>query len=563
MKSFGESGQSEYVSTGKDGGTPAASGRSVLERSAGARGSAGSARLVHQPSESRQQNSPRQVVQRRRLQTLMQEPQGVKSVRASASGHLPDNLKSGIESLSGLSMDAVQVHYNSAKPAQLNALAYAQGNEIHLGPNQEQHLPHEAWHVVQQKQGRVKPTVQTKSGVGVNDDKGLEREADVMGQRALSTIDRSTSKKRPTQLRSNSPPSNAAGTPVIQCLMTSAQLAATYGVGAAADPFIVAISQTLDQFHADSAPLIPLPGRRQAFSDRRLRQLDQIEHSVYTWLDQNRAAATGAGHRGTFEGLMDEIQEAHRTHIDYIHDHDLSLWTPDRAGLGAAAAGQLDADWDSLRNRTGNMAITDTSPAFGDGEHPAHRHGTFHGEMRAIHARLLSRPQGRALMRQLLAGTGAIGAGGVAAGNQVSIQPYHPEMGMPGAEANATHQASALATVGVGGGYGAPTGANSASLVGMEAGMRDSANTNPDAMGAAANLASPAFIVYAHEMIHALHNLQGDNRRNISVASYAAGGIHHGWSNEEERTTISSALGISENAMRAEHGLLTPRVGHF
>ena len=65
---------------------------------------------------------------------------------------LPDNLKSGIENLSGMSMDGVKVHYNSEKPAQLNALAYAQGTDIHVGPGQEQHLPHEAWHVVQQGQ---------------------------------------------------------------------------------------------------------------------------------------------------------------------------------------------------------------------------------------------------------------------------------------------------------------------------------------------------------------------------------------------------------------------------
>ena len=39
---------------------------------------------------------------------------------------LPDNLKQGIENLSGMSMDNVKVHYNSSKPAQLNALAYAQ-----------------------------------------------------------------------------------------------------------------------------------------------------------------------------------------------------------------------------------------------------------------------------------------------------------------------------------------------------------------------------------------------------------------------------------------------------
>jgi hypothetical protein len=71
--------------------------------------------------------------------------------RANNTG-LPDHLKSGIESLSGLSMDHVRVHYNSSQPAQLNALAYAQGSDNHLAPGQERHLPHEAWHVVQQAQ---------------------------------------------------------------------------------------------------------------------------------------------------------------------------------------------------------------------------------------------------------------------------------------------------------------------------------------------------------------------------------------------------------------------------
>jgi hypothetical protein len=97
---------------------------------------------------------------------------------------LPDNLKSGIENLSGYSMDNVKVHYNSDKPAQLQAHAYAQGNDIHIASGQEKHLPHEAWHVVQQKQGRVKPTMQLKCNVNVNDDAGLEKEADVMGDRA-------------------------------------------------------------------------------------------------------------------------------------------------------------------------------------------------------------------------------------------------------------------------------------------------------------------------------------------------------------------------------------------
>ena len=81
-------------------------------------------------------------------------------------------------------MSDVTVHKNSDKPAQLNAHAYAQGTDIHLGPGQEKHLPHEAWHVAQQKQGRVEPTKQFKGEIPINDDEGLEQEADEMGKKA-------------------------------------------------------------------------------------------------------------------------------------------------------------------------------------------------------------------------------------------------------------------------------------------------------------------------------------------------------------------------------------------
>lgn len=106
--------------------------------------------------------------------------------RAENNTGLPDSLKTGVESLSGYSLNDVSVHYNSQKPAQLNAHAYAQGTDIHVAPGQEKHLPHEAWHVVQQKQGRVKPTMQMKGNVNINDDVGLEKEADVMASIAIS-----------------------------------------------------------------------------------------------------------------------------------------------------------------------------------------------------------------------------------------------------------------------------------------------------------------------------------------------------------------------------------------
>lgn len=132
-------------------------------------------------------NSPR-AKQTAQLQTMMDnhstQQQNPVQKKENNTG-LPDNLKAGMENLSGMSLDDVKVHYNSDKPAQVQAHAYARGTDIHLGPGQEKHLPHEAWHVVQQKQGRVKPTMQMKGGVNINNDILLEKEADVMGNRAI------------------------------------------------------------------------------------------------------------------------------------------------------------------------------------------------------------------------------------------------------------------------------------------------------------------------------------------------------------------------------------------
>lgn len=104
---------------------------------------------------------------------------------ATSPGGLPLQLKRGLEQLSGLDMNDVKVHRNSSKPAQLSAHAYAQGSNIHLGPGQDKHLAHEAWHVVQQKQGKVQPTTQSANGTMVNDSPALEKEADIMGAKAV------------------------------------------------------------------------------------------------------------------------------------------------------------------------------------------------------------------------------------------------------------------------------------------------------------------------------------------------------------------------------------------
>ena len=116
---------------------------------------------------------------------------------------MSDQLKAGVEDLSGISMDDVKVHYNSPKPFEIGALAYTSGTDIHIGPKQEKHLAHEAWHVVQQKQGRVSANAQLK-GFGLNDSQALEQEADVMGEKASTYSQRESTQHLQTKTIQNS-----------------------------------------------------------------------------------------------------------------------------------------------------------------------------------------------------------------------------------------------------------------------------------------------------------------------------------------------------------------------
>ena len=104
---------------------------------------------------------------------------------------LPSHVQAKMENGLGADFSGVNIHENSEKVTQLGALAYAKGNDIYLAPGQYQPeskkgqalLGHELQHVVQQREGRVKPTSK-RNGLGVNTDHGLEREADIKGKAA-------------------------------------------------------------------------------------------------------------------------------------------------------------------------------------------------------------------------------------------------------------------------------------------------------------------------------------------------------------------------------------------
>ena len=104
---------------------------------------------------------------------------------AEDSGALPRGLRGRIEGMSGLSLGDVRVHRGSPEPARMGAFAVTQGNNIHVETGQDEHLAHEAWHVVQQKQGRV-PASGEIGGQPLNHSAALESEADAMAERVKS-----------------------------------------------------------------------------------------------------------------------------------------------------------------------------------------------------------------------------------------------------------------------------------------------------------------------------------------------------------------------------------------
>lgn len=104
---------------------------------------------------------------------------------------LPEETRQRMESGFGTDFADVRTHVGSEAPS-IGALAYTRGSNIHFAPGQynpsssggQKLLAHELTHVVQQRAGRV--PVPSGPGLPINDSPALEREADVLGNKALS-----------------------------------------------------------------------------------------------------------------------------------------------------------------------------------------------------------------------------------------------------------------------------------------------------------------------------------------------------------------------------------------
>ncbi len=107
---------------------------------------------------------------------------------------LPEDLQENMENSFGQDFTNVHIQKHSQVAVDLNARAFTKGDLVHFAPGEfnpdsvkgQNLIGHEFTHVAQQRNGVVKPTSRTGKGLILNDDKELEREADIFGKKAVN-----------------------------------------------------------------------------------------------------------------------------------------------------------------------------------------------------------------------------------------------------------------------------------------------------------------------------------------------------------------------------------------
>jgi hypothetical protein len=356
--------------------------------------------------------------------------------------------------------------------------------------------------------------------------------------------------------------------------------------------------------------------KRQADADKRSQELHEQEHRAYRRLDEIKGGKQHAEERQRLLRQLDGIQRAHSDHVQHLHENDLELWTPDRDRLSPANRRNLSQAWDELRHGTG-LIKTPTGPgteAINKDLRAVHARLLSGAQGRSLLYQLLDREgpatgsevqilprdpiqpgeraRNRAAHRQIeqiepqlaraqqeltrimdAEGLGSMRDAATHAwqdpANQARAQqlaqqsrdlsdrltPLRPQAN-PRAAAEAGPEEGGLEASNYTA-AGAP-GAGAGSVVNLMSGIRDSEYLNRDPEGR--YIPAPAFVIYGHELIHALHNKRGRNSSGVDRDQYQQRPLDR-WSDREEHNTIAGA-GISENALRAEHGL-TQRGSHF
>lgn len=424
---------------------------------------------------------------------------------------LPYRLRTGVEALSGVSMDSVRVHYNSSRPSRLGALAFAQGSSIYLTRGQERHLPHEAWHVAQQRQGRV-PTRLRMAGLPINADRALEREASRMGAAAERVA----------------PPEATVDLAPAPDLSPAAQAEAPiqgWWPFSTPDPHALPPALTADIAALQRALASAGPAQRAdpAWYSAQQDRLHVIEQGAHAWARTHGHLATDA-QRTAMAAHLGNLEDHHRALIGVQRANNHPLWLP--AGVTRKQAQRARRVWRDVQANDGNLQINSPDDAFRD-------------TALAGIAKLLETQHGRTMLTAL----NRVNHGGNP--KQVRISGdwsgkfakagRPPRAGSWATPLNAGTQAEEQGGAGIGSYVQVDTADRR--LVTGEHGDR--------------GIPMPLYVTLGHELGHALHNMRGQKRIAWPIGHVLTPAEVSLWNNPEEYANIRN----NENAIRDQHGL--------
>ena len=120
--------------------------------------------------------------------------EGPKPFAPSGGSKMPEDVKGKMEGAMGADFSSVKIETNSKQAQEMGALAFAQGESVHFAPGQfdpsskkgQELIGHELAHIQQQREGKVTANAQV-GGAAINNDKGLEAEADRIGKAAAES----------------------------------------------------------------------------------------------------------------------------------------------------------------------------------------------------------------------------------------------------------------------------------------------------------------------------------------------------------------------------------------
>ncbi|MEM9248577.1 MAG: M91 family zinc metallopeptidase [Pseudomonadota bacterium] len=295
--------------------------------------------------------------------------------------------------------------------------------------------------------------------------------------------------------------------------------------------------------------------KQQEFAKEKGDLLNQMSRDLAEWV--NRRTEQGQPPPREAVAMSDIVQKEHQTLIKEYLDKG---WSPpplaDLSDMTDDEQAHVKEVWDELVAGTGPIKFPVGRPANArdqpiydyvitkrsEGPPTAEESQQFRVEMLSAMARLMGTPSGRKLIDE-------INAVGKDKDKRLQFVPRDTPA------CTASDDGMAQPDADVDNPEAGKRGVGSDTVVGYKLGGKDSFRAYN--MDDGNFLFAPTPITLGHEMVHALHNMEGTNREKIPL-----GGLDGNWNNSEEYWTIHKGE-LSEQTFRQDYGLSAMRFGHI